>query len=60
MKKDLFDKIALNDLQRLSELYEKGWTETSDFNEAVDSLLFSLSAYLQSSLEEEDYGRKAS
>ena len=60
MKKELFDEIALKDLQKVNELYLKGWTETSDFNEAVDSLLFSLSAYLQSSLEEEDYGRKAS
>ena len=60
MKKELFDEIALKDLQKVNELYGKGWTETSDFNEAVDSLLFSLSAYLQSSLEEENYGRKAS
>ena len=60
MKKKLFDELVLKDLRKVNELYGKGWTETSDFNEAVDSLLFSLSVYLQSSLEEEDNERKAS
>lgn len=59
-KKKLFDDIALKDLQKLNELYLKGWTEISDFNEAVDSLLFSLSVFLQEQVvleEEENYGR---
>lgn len=46
-KKKLFDEVALKDLKKLNELYLKGWTETSDFNEAVDNLLFSLSVFLQ-------------
>jgi hypothetical protein len=46
-KKKLFDEVALKDLNKVNELYLKGWTNTSDFNEAVDSLLFSLSVFLQ-------------
>jgi len=46
-KKKLFDEVALKDLKKVNELYLKGWTNTSDFNEAVDSLLFSLSVFLQ-------------
>jgi len=46
-KKKLFDEVALEDLKKLNELYLKGWTETSDFNEAADNLLFSLSVFLQ-------------
>ena len=51
----LFKETAMKDLQKVNDLCKKDWYGTSDFNEAVDSLIFSLSVFLQSQdlLEEE-------
>ena len=52
MNEHLFNEIALADLRKVNELYLKGYCETTDFNEAVLSLINSLSAYHQESSNE--------
>lgn len=52
MNELLFNQIALADFQKVNELYLKGYCETTDFNEAVLSLINSLSAYHQESSNE--------
>lgn len=52
MNEQLFIDIALADFRRVRDLYSKGYCETTDFNEAVLSLINSLSAYHQESTNE--------
>ena len=52
MNERLFNEIALEDFRKVNELYLKGYCETTDFNEAVLSLINSLSAYHQESSNE--------
>lgn len=54
MREKLFNEIVLKDLQKLNELVLKGWHGTTDFDEAVSKLQFSLGIYL----EEKDESRK--
>ena len=43
----IFNEIVMSDLQKLNELVQKGWFETTDFNEAAINLSNSLAAYHQ-------------
>jgi len=52
MNEHLFNEIVLEDFSKVRELYSKGYCETTDFNDAVLSLINSLSAYHQESLNE--------
>ena len=47
MSEKLFNEIVSKDLHKLNELVSKGWYETTDFDEAVSNLKFSLGIYLE-------------
>ena len=54
----IFNEIVMSDLQKMNELVQKGWFETTDFNEAAINLSNSLAAYHQEVSSCENYKKE--